>query len=122
MDALGRKGREINREERESRERDFNNQHIREREMKGKGVEISERRDGGLPTQSPHCRIERREAVPDGLMAVVGLMLMLSTITDRMHLERPTEYALTFDRSGLRRRKRTMLRQERALHLPLSTQ
>ena len=38
-------------------------------------------------------------------MAVVGLMLMLSTITDRMHLERPTEYALTFDRRGLRRRK-----------------
>ena len=36
MDVLGRKGREINREERESREREFNNQHIREGEMKGK--------------------------------------------------------------------------------------
>ena len=70
MDALGRKGREINREERErererergrGREREFNNQHIREREMKGTGVEISERRDGGLPTQSPHSTLPDRE-------------------------------------------------------------
>ena len=91
----GRKGGEKSRE-RGERERECNNQQHLERER--------ESRDEG--TGGSGGRIERLEAVPDGGGRSDTDADADAVIADpAIKGERPTDYALTFDRSCWRRRK-----------------